>query len=298
MSTRNFLEEFKFQLFSSTMTNRLVIVNVLVFFFIVLLEAIFRLLKMDQAIIENFCSLIFTLDTNIQEFIFKPWGLFTSIFSHFDFWHLLFNMVFLYFSGTYFERLFGAKKLLLTYLFGGLVGGIFEIGAESLFPLLQNTQQLVVGASGSIMALFTALAFYSPNTKVNLFGIIPIKIYFIALFFLVQDLIGIGSDDHIAHFAHLGGATFGILSIRNIQSNKNILNRLLKIIEDFKLTFKGKKKTKNTEFSKVKTDEEYNYERKLKQEKTDVILDKIAKSGYESLSKSEKDFLFNQSKNG
>ena len=70
------------------------------------------------------------------------------------------------------------------------------------------------------------------------------------------------------------------------------------IIEDFKLTFKGKKKTKNTEFSKVKTDEEYNYERKLRQEKTDVILDKIAKSGYESLSKSEKDFLFNQSKNG
>jgi hypothetical protein len=207
-------------------------------------------------------------------------------------------MVFLYFSGSYFERLFGAKKLLLTYLFGGLVGGIFEIGAESLFPLLQNTQQLVVGASGSIMALFTALAFYSPNTKVNLFGIIPIKIYFIALFFLVQDLIGIGSNDHIAHFAHLGGATFGILSIRNIQSNKNILNRLQKIIEDFKLTFKGKKKTKNTAFSKVKTDEEYNYERKLKQEKIDVILDKIAKSGYESLSKSEKDFLFNQSKNG
>ena len=84
-------------------------------------------------------------------------------------------------------------------------------------------------------------------------------------------MIGIGSNDHIAHFAHLGGATFGILSIRNIQSNKNILNRLQKIIEDFKLTFKGKKKTKNTEFSKVKTDEEYNYERKLKQEKTDVI---------------------------
>ncbi|NDC28639.1 MAG: rhomboid family intramembrane serine protease, partial [Crocinitomicaceae bacterium] len=192
MSTRNFLEEFKFQLFSGTMTNRLVIVNVLVFIFIVLLEAIFRLLKMDQAIIENFCSLIFTLDTNIQEFIFKPWGLITSIFSHFDLWHLLFNMVFLYFSGSYFERLFGGKKLLLTYIFGGLVGGIFEIGAESLFPLLQNTQQLVVGASGSIMALFTALAFYSPNTKINLFGIIPIKIYFIALFFLVQDLIGIG----------------------------------------------------------------------------------------------------------
>ena len=160
MEPRNLFQEFKFQLFSGTMTNRLVIINVMVFVFIILLEAIFRLLKMDGAIIENFCSLIFTLDTNIQEFIFKPWGLFTSIFSHFDLWHLLFNMVFLYFSGTFFERLFGGKKLLLTYIFGGIVGGIYEIGAESLFTLLQNTQQLVVGASGSIMALFTALAFY------------------------------------------------------------------------------------------------------------------------------------------
>ena len=298
MAPRNLLQEFKFQLFSGTMTNRLVIINVLVFVFIILLEALSRLLKIDEAIINDFCSQIFTLDTNIQGFILKPWGLFTSIFSHFDLWHLLFNMIFLYFSGAYFEKLFGAKKLLLTYFFGGLFGGIFELAAESLFPLLQNTHQLVVGASGSIMALFTALAFYSPNTKVNLFGIIPIKIYFIALFFLVQDLIGLGSDDQIAHFAHIGGATFGILSIINIQSNKNILNRLQKIIEDFKLTFKRKNKRKNNEFSKVKTDEEYNYERKLRQDKTDVILDKIAKSGYESLSKSEKDFLFNQSKNG
>ena len=116
MEPRNLFQEFKFQLFSGTMTNRLVIINVMVFVFIILLEAIFRLLKMDGAIIENFCSLIFTLDTNIQEFIFKPWGLFTSIFSHFDLWHLLFNMVFLYFSGIFFERLFGGKKLLLTYI--------------------------------------------------------------------------------------------------------------------------------------------------------------------------------------
>lgn len=298
MESRNLLQEFKFQLFSGTMTNRLVIINVLVFLIVLVLDKFILLFNIDAQLVENLKNQLFTLDADFIEFLKKPWGIFTSIFSHFDLWHLLFNMLFLYFSGTYFEQLFGKRKILLTYIFGGILGGFFEISAKVIFPSIQESSQLIVGASGSVMALFTALAFYSPNTKVHLFGIVPIKIYFIALFFLIQDLIGIGSNDNIAHFAHLGGATFGILSILNIQSNKNILNRLQIALDKFISIFNKKRKTKNTASSRIKTDEEYNYERKLKQEKTDVILDKIAKSGYESLSKAEKDFLFNQSKNG
>ncbi len=280
------------------MTNRLVIINVLVFLILLVFDNFILLLNIDSKLVENLKNQLFTLDADLIGFLHKPWGIFTSIFSHFDLWHLLFNILFLYFSGTYFEQLFGKRKMLLTYIFGGVFGGIFEISAKVIFPSIQESSQLIVGASGSVMALFTALAFYSPNTKVHLFGIVPIKIYFIALFFLIQDLIGIGSNDNIAHFAHLGGATFGILSILNIQSNKNILNRLQIALDKFISIFNKKRKTKNTASSRIKTDEEYNYERKLKQEKTDVILDKIAKSGYESLSKAEKDFLFNQSKNG
>ncbi len=278
------------------MTNRLVIINVLVFLIVLLFDKYILLLNIDLQLVENLKNQLFTLDADFIGFLQKPWGIFTSIFSHFDFWHLLLNMLFLYFSGTYFEQLFGKRKMLLTYIFGGILGGIFEISAKLIFPFINENAQLIIGASGSIMALFTALAFHSPNTKVHLFGIIPIKIYFIALFFLIQDFIGIGSNDNTAHFAHLGGAAFGILSVRNIQSNKNILNRLQNALDKFISTFN--KKRKNTESSRIKTDEEYNYERKLKQEKTDIILDKIAKSGYESLSKAEKDFLFNQSKNG
>lgn len=298
MESRNLLQELKFQLLSGTMTSRLVIINVLVYLILIVFDLFIRLLNMDAQLVENFKNQLFTLDTNFLGFLYKPWGIFTSIFSHFDLLHLLLNMLFLYFSGTYFERLFGKNKLLLTYIFGGILGGIFELSAKTMFPSIQASSQLIVGASGSIMALFTALAFHSPNTKINLFGIIPIKIYFIALFFLIQDLIGVGSDDNVAHFAHLGGATFGILSIRNIQSNKNILNLIQSYLARFKVIFSKKSKSKNPKFSVVKTDEEYIYERKLKQEKTDLILDKIAKSGYESLSKVEKDFLFNQSKNG
>jgi hypothetical protein len=147
------------------------------------------------------------------------------------------------------------------------------------------------------MAIFTALAFYQPNIQVSLFGIFPIRIYFLALFFLFKDLINIGTDDQIAHFAHLGGAIFGLLSIQNLHSSKNILTRLEGVLLRIISFFKPKEKVKRTK-TRFKTDEEFNHEKHLKQVKMDQILDKISKSGYDSLTKAEKDFLFNQSKNG
>jgi hypothetical protein len=206
-------------------------------------------------------------------------------------------MLFLYFSGRFFEQYFSRKKLWLTYLFGGICGGILELVANNLFPALQGTNVVILGASGSIMAIFTALAFYQPNLQVQLFGIFPIRIYFLALFFLFKDLINIGTDDQIAHFAHLGGALFGLLSIQKMHSSKNILTRLEGFFNRIKGLFTAKKQPKNTR-TRFKTDEEFNMEKRQKQERMDEILDKISKSGYDSLTKAEKDFLFNQSKNG
>jgi membrane associated rhomboid family serine protease len=290
-SSRNFIEEIKYQLSHGTMTNRLIIYNVFVFAVILLLN-ILNLTINQISLTEYF----FTLDTNIVGFIIKPWGIITSIFSHFEIWHLIFNMLFLYFSGQLFEQIFDKKRLWQTYIFGGISGGMLEIAAHYLFPSFQNSDQVVVGASGSIMAIFTALAFHSPNIRVNLFGIFPVKIYLIAIFFLFNDLIGIADpSDNVAHFAHLGGAIFGLISIQSMHSSNNILSvlgsffdRITKIITSGKSTKSGK--------AKFKTDEEYNLEKKRRQEKTDAILDKISKSGYESLTKEEKDFLFNQSK--
>jgi hypothetical protein len=206
-------------------------------------------------------------------------------------------MLFLYFSGRFFEQYFSRKKLWLTYLFGGIAGGILELLANNLFPALQGTNVVILGASGSIMAIFTALAFYQPNLQVSLFGIFPIRIYFLALFFLFKDLINIGTDDQIAHFAHLGGALFGLLSIQNLHSSKNILTRLEGFFSRIFTFFKPKEKVNRTK-TRFKTDEEFNHEKHLKQVKMDQILDKISKSGYDSLTKAEKEFLFNQSKNG
>jgi membrane associated rhomboid family serine protease len=290
-SSRNFIEEIKYQLSHGTMTNKLIIYNVFVFAIILLLNILN--LSLNQISLTEY---FFTLDTNLVGFIIKPWGIITSIFSHFEIWHLIFNMLFLYFSGQLFEQIFDKRRLWQTYIFGGISGGILEISAHYLFPSFQNADQVVVGASGSIMAIFTALAFHSPNIRVNLFGIFPVKIYLIAIFFLLNDLIGIDNpSDNVAHFAHLGGAIFGLISIQSIHSSNNILSVLGSFFDRIKKMITSGKSTKSGK-AKFKTDEEYNLEKKRRQEKTDAILDKISKSGYESLTKEEKDFLFNQSK--
>lgn len=291
-SSRNFIEEIKYQLSHGTMTNRLIIYNVFVFALILLLNAILSL-TISQIPLTSY---LFTLDTNLLGFIQKPWGIITSIFSHFSLWHLIFNLLFLYFAGQLFEQIFDKRRLWQTYIYGGIAGGLLEIAAHYLFPSFQHADQVVVGASGSIMAIFTALAFHSPNIRVHLFGIFPVKIYLIAIFFLLNDLIGIADpSDNVAHFAHLGGAIFGLISIQSLHSKNNILTILENFFNRFRILFSANKTSKIGK-TKFKTDEDYNLERKKRQDKTDSILDKISKSGYESLTKEEKDFLFNQSK--
>ena len=287
-SNRNFLSELKHELLKGKMTHRLIIINVAVFILIQVWLAIGRLGGASDDIIYH----IFTLDPNFTRLLYHPWGILTSIFSHFDFIHLLFNMVFLYFAGKIYEDIFHSKRLLITYIIGGIFGGIAEIIIQSLFfPLKESA--LIVGASGSIMAIFVAVAFHSPNMKVQLFGRFSIRLYFVALFFLIQDIIGIGKNDGVAHFAHLGGAIFGVLSVQN----STLLNR---IETGFTSLFKGKFGTskKQQPKSRFKSNEDYNQERREQQIQTDKILDKISKGGYESLTKQEKDFLFKQSKNG
>jgi len=298
-NSRNLFEELQFQLRHGSVTTKLIFANVFVFIIIQLIVVTYRLLLFDLS--WSIADIIFTLDTSFFGFIMKPWGLFTSIFSHFSLWHLLFNMLFLHFAGQFFESIFDGKRLLYTYIFGGICGGLLEILAHFIFPALQQSNVIVVGASGSVMAIFTALAFYSPNTQVNLFGVFPVRIYYIALFFLIKDLVGIASDDNIAHFAHLGGAIFGLLSIQQLYAKNNIMNFLYRLIDSITSIFKGNKQKKGkftTQRGGFKSDEAYNLEKKKRQEKTDAILDKISKAGYEALTKEEKDFLFNQSKNG
>ncbi len=295
---RSLVDELKYQLKFGLMTHRLLLINLFVFICIHLINALIRLSLIKEPLVLNFNRNFFCLETHISHFILKPWGLFTSIFSHFELLHFLQNMLVLYFMGKIFEGLFDKQKLWLTYIYGGIFGGLFEVMAHLLFPALQENSTVIIGASGSIMAILSALAFYSPNMKLMLFGIVPVPMFAIALLFWLLDIVGLSTgDDHIAHFSHLGGAIFGFWSVQNVNSPKNILIMIQGWWKTFLAFLKSKPKNSGRKTSK-KTDEDYAFEKRKKQEKTDKILDKISKSGYDSLTKEEKDFLFNQSKNG
>ena len=136
---RTFIDDLKHQFKTGGITMRLLFVNVGIFLAINIFLVFERLTTNSTGgSISNILENIFTLKTSIGEFITHPWGLFTSIFAHFSLFHVLFNMVFLYFAGRVFEQLFDQKRLFYTYLLGGIIGGLFEIIAHLVFPALQD----------------------------------------------------------------------------------------------------------------------------------------------------------------
>lgn len=290
-NNNTFMDDLRLRYRTGGMHIKLIFINAAVFITLGIATVIARLSGFDISFLHD----IFALEANFHGLLTKPWGLFTSIFSHFNFFHFLFNMLFLYFAGRMLEQFFGGKRLLLIYIFGGLAGGLFEVLAHEIFPGLIHQQSVVVGASGSIMAIFIALAFYRPNLQVMLIAF-PIKIIYLAGIYILIDFLSLGTNDGTAHFAHLGGALFGILSVKNPHSSRNILARMERFFD--RLFTKKKPKMTVLGGNPRKTDYEYNADKKSRQERTDAILDKISRSGYESLTKAEKDFLFNQSQNG
>lgn len=295
MQDRSLSEELKFQFKNGGMHIRLIFVNVVVFLVIILLGLIGKISN-QEVLFDTIKDKGFALQTNLSDLAYTPYGFITSIFSHFSFFHLLFNMIFLFFAGNMFRQFFSDRRMLHVYVVGGIIGGMAEVIAHQF----TNQYPAVIGASGSIMALFIAIAVYRPNIQISLFGAIQVKLYVIALIYLGADIIQMTQIDGIAHFAHLGGALIGFLSVRNTHSSSNIINWTESIHQRVLSFFAGRKnkssRMKAQKGGRVgKTDEEYNMNAKAKQERIDKILDKISKSGYESLTKAEKDFLFSQS---
>lgn len=299
---RTFMEELKFRFNYGGMHVKLIFINAIVFLVLGIIQVFTRLLGHENGWIDLILVHVFTLDASFWGLITKPWGLFTSMFAHFGFMHFLFNMLFLYFSGKMLEDFFGSKRLLYTYIVGGIAGGLFEVVAHEIFPAMGSQHIVIVGASGSIMAIFIGLAFYRPNLQIMLFGILPVRMIILGGLYLLYDILSLGANDGTAHFAHLGGALLGIWAVQNPFGSNNILFRIESWVDSIVKKWKSRSSKSHLKVKKggrtFKSDAEYNVDKKKQQEKMDAILDKISKSGYESLSKAEKDFLFNQSQNG
>jgi membrane associated rhomboid family serine protease len=271
------------------MINVGVYVSYLLFRGIMSLIAFLMNSNINEVVMSRVIQLL-SVPASFETFIFQPWSIVTSLFFHISFWHILFNMLMLVVAGRIFNQYLSEKKLILTYLIGGIAGNLLYQIAYQTFPVFQEALPLsmAMGASGSIMAILAAITIYRPGHELFLFLIGKIKLQWIMLIFVLIDLISIPRGNAGGHIAHLGGAMYGA-----------IYSSLL-LFHPFKIKKKKKKQKFYTSYTSSSdrpiSDEEYNTRKKEKEMKIDTILDKISKYGYEALSKEEKDFLFFASK--
>jgi membrane associated rhomboid family serine protease len=292
MQKNNILDFFKSQYKYGGMFVKIIMANFIIFSILILLKVVSELF-VTPGIYETVGKLL-SMPGTFSELIFRPWSVITLSFTHFEFGHLFWNMLIFYFTAKLFVQFFGNTRLLSTYIFGGIFGGLIHILSYLIFPYFADQEpSSIVGASAAVSAIIGALVFYKPELKVRLFFAIEVPLWVLGLLFIAGDIINLTSEDGIAHFSHLGGVAFGILSVLNASKSSNFMNTLDKLVT-FKLPTKRQPKMKvyrNTETKKM-TDEEYNINKANKQEQMNVILDKISEHGYERLSKIEKDFLF------
>lgn len=283
----------KYQFAKLTIAEKLIAINVLVF----LINGIFTFLL---GLPKNSIVQWFELPKDLFEFIAQPWSIVTYSFFHGDFWHILNNMLVLHFSGKILLNLFGTKKFINVYFLGVIFGGLFFLLSYNVFPVLMEVNSVLIGASAGVTAILIFVCAYIPNREVRLF-VFNIKLWYIGAFWVLLNLIQIPNGQNVGGLiAHLGGALLGYLYARQLTKGKDIGAGFESLLNSIANMFRGKEKKAplRTVYRKKKTatKDKIVYEKENRQRKIDSILDKISKSGYESLSKDEKDFLFKAGK--
>jgi len=239
------------------------------------------------------------LPASVPAIIGKPWTLFSYMFLHTEFWHVLFNMLWLYWFGRIFLEFLSSRRLLWVYILGGIAGGLVYILAFNIFPVFRNIVPLsfALGASASVMAIVTAISFYVPDYTIQLLFIGRIRILYLALALFVFDFFMIPSGNPGGHLAHIGGALLGFAAV-GVFRHSNKYSSGSSWFRQFSFFRNFRKSGPRDPFGnpgRPVSDEEYNLKKRENQKKIDEILEKISKGGYDSLSKAEKEFLFKSS---
>lgn len=289
-------QEIKESFKQGSIHTKLIYINIAVFLAVSIVNLIMWMAGYSQ---EPGCfSLVewFELPSYPLHLIKAPWTLITYMFTHENIFHILFNMLALYWFGQIFLQFFSQKQLLSTYLWGGVAGGLLFVLTYNFLPVLaaQKFASVLIGASASIMALTFAAAAYSPNYTIYLLFFGPVRLKYIAVVYLVLDLISIAGTNAGGHIAHLGGALAGYLIALWLKKDSTS-NLGLGWVEGAFAVFSSHKSRMKVVHKRPMSDLEYN-ETKVKREKNiNEILDKINKTGYESLTKEERDELFKMS---
>lgn len=279
------INKIKYGFKSANIAEQLIYINVTLFLCTYLFKALASLMLWNQNLLFDW----FALPVEFQQFISSPWSLITYAFLHGGFIHILFNMIVLFYFGNLFLDFF-SKKQFLNYFFLGIIGGgiIFMI-SYNYFPALRDETTFLVGASAGVTAILVGLATKIPNYAMHFRFIGSVKLWYVAVGFILLDIIQIPLGNTGGHLAHLGGALVGFILTTKFQSKNNTTST-------FSNVFKSKKqKPLKTVYKKSNTSSTTNNDIS-KQRKIDTILDKISKSGYETLTKEEKEFLFSVGK--
>ncbi|MGJ8745637.1 rhomboid family intramembrane serine protease [Polaribacter sp.] len=283
----NFITDLKNRFQKGTIVEQLIYINLAVFVITLLLGVINGLYN-EQT---NFIVQWFSLDDNYTSLITKPWTIITYGFMHDGFLHILFNLIAFYFLGNLFLEYFKKKELLTFYLLGTFFGGILYLLSQNYFPVFSGSSSSLVGASAGISAIFIGIATYIPNYQLNIRFIGFVKLWYLAAIWVGLDLLGLIGNNGGGHFAHLGGSLFGFLYVNYASNNKT------NFLDSFFNLFKKKRKPLHTVYKSENRSTKKQPTTGFNQQKIDAILDKISKSGYDTLTKEEKDFLFKQGKN-
>lgn len=285
---------------SGNPVTRLIIINVAVFLVISIFR-IFTFLSGEASVLnstEAFLQETLALPLSFGGLAHKPWTLVTYMFTHIALMHIFWNMISLFWFGSILGNYTSNRKIIPLYLLGGIAGGIITIILITVVPTLHSDLGVpLIGASAGVTAIIIAAATLVPEVRMNLMFVGPVKLFYVALFVIFIDVLSVASYTNIGgNLAHLGGALMGYIFIVQYKKGRDMAKPINRFFDWISGIFKGSSRGKMTVVHKrALSDEEYNYMKNVNQKQVDSILDKISKSGYESLSKAEKDILFRAS---
>jgi len=284
----------KYQFEKLNIAEKLIAVNVVVF---IVNRLVPFLLGMSSDTITQW----FELPKDFFAFLMQPWSIVTYAFFHGGFGHLFWNMLLIYYVGRIFLNLFDARRFLTVYFLGAMLGGAIFVLGYNIFPAFYNVNASLIGASAAASAVLLFVCTYLPNQEVKII-FFNVKLWHIGVFTVIMDLVQIPTGNAGGHLSHLGGALLGYLYAKQLAKGIDIgagFARFVDSVINYFDTSKTKTSLKTVHrATKVKSTASTNnsYSQQTHQKKVDAILDKISKSGYESLSKGEKDFLFKAGK--
>ncbi|MEQ8714188.1 MAG: rhomboid family intramembrane serine protease [Cyclobacteriaceae bacterium] len=281
---------------------QIILINVIVFVALIVLKVVLVLSGLS-GVYESFRNYLM-LPADFTSFIFQPWSLITYFFTHEGFLHIIFNMLFLFWFGRLIQDFLGNNRLISLYVIGGIMGGLFYMLMYNVVPFYHDRidGSLMLGASAGVFAVVVGAATFMPNHTFFLLFLGAVRIKYIAMFYVLLSLSRTIGSNAGGELAHIGGAIIGFLFIKQLQKGNDLGAPVIQTMDFFKGLFKPSPKIKVTHKKasgstrKAASSSTTSSSGGTDQAEIDAILDKISEKGYESLSKEEKQKLFNASR--